>query len=560
MRCLKRGKTRLRSVQAGRGRTGEEGKDGRFGQRERPGSQRHGSNAGKYDDQRGGDGDLGNNMGCNAQGAIRMLAIGMGVGKFYSSCGNDQYNTQQRQEYLPWAACGRTESAIHHCTNCKPFSLTPYLPLLQDAMARWMGMKMDRKYSFEESLDRLAQVAVRVGLGIEPGQTPPQELLISTPIEAMPLVRRITEHAYKAGVTLVSPFIADDECILARYRYGRNESFDTTSVWMADALYAAFKGNAARIAIAGSNPALLADQDPEKIARANKVASQASKPAMEMITRHEINWAIVAAATPEWAALAFPNETPEAGMRKLWDAIFAASRVNTDDPVAAWKEHSENLKKRSKMLNEKSYASLKYRGPGTDFEVGLADDHKWLGGGGKAGNGIKCMQNIPTEEVFTTPHKDRIHGTVRSTKPLSHQGTLIKDIQVRFENGRIVDAKASTGQEAFQRLIDTDEGARRLGEVALVPHSSPISASGLLFFNTLFDENAASHIALGQAYSSCIRGGDELDEAHLAAKGANTSLIHVDWMIGSGEIDIDGITQSGTVEPLMRKGEWATAV
>ncbi len=421
-------------------------------------------------------------------------------------------------------------------------------------------MTTGKKYTFAESLDRLAQVAVRVGLGIEPGQENPQQLLISAPLDAMPLVRLITEHAYKAGATLVTPFISDDACILARYKYGRDESFDTTSTWMSDAIYQAFKGNAARLAIAGANPALLAGQDPAKIARANKVASQASKPAMEMITRHEINWAIVAAATPEWAALAFPNETPEAGVEKLWDAIFTASRVHADDPVAAWKQHSAELKKRSKMLNEKQYASLKYRGPGTDFEVGLADDHKWLGGGGKANNGISCMPNIPTEEVFTTPHKDRVSGTVHSTKPLSHQGTLIKDIVCRFESGRIVDARASEGQEALQRLIDTDEGARRLGEVALVPHSSPISASGLLFFNTLFDENAASHIALGQAYSSCIKGGDAMTEEQLAAKGANTSLIHVDWMIGSGEVDVDGITQSGSAEPLMRKGEWVTAV
>jgi aminopeptidase len=418
----------------------------------------------------------------------------------------------------------------------------------------------EKKYTFIESLDRLAQVAVHVGLGIEPGQTPSQELLISAPIEALALVRLITEHAYKAGVVLVSPHFYDDECIVARYKFARDESFDTTAVWFADGLYAAFKGNAARLSISGGNPALLAGQDQSKIARVSKVSSTASKPAMEMITRHDINWGIVASATPEWAALVFPDDAPEKALGKLWDAIFAASRVHADDPVAEWKRHSQQLKLRSKMMNGKNYAALRYTGPGTDLEIGLADDHKWLGGGGKANNGISCMPNIPTEEIFTTPHKDRVNGTVRSTKPLSHQGTLIKDIEVRFEAGRIVDAKASEGQEAFQRLIATDEGARRLGEVALVPHSSPISASGLLFFNTLFDENAASHIALGQAYSSCIRGGDEMDGEQLAAKGANTSLLHVDWMIGSGEVDVDGVTKDGTMEPLMRKGEWVTAV
>jgi aminopeptidase len=207
-------------------------------------------------------------------------------------------------------------------------------------------------------------------------------------------------------------------------------------------------------------------------------------------------------------------------------------------------------------MNEKRYAALHFRGPGTDLRVGLADDHLWMGGGTQAGTGAYCIPNMPTEEVFTTPHKDRVEGTVTSTKPLSHQGTLIEKIAVRFEGGRVVDAKASRGQEVLQRMIDTDDGARRLGEVALVPHSSPIASSGLLFLNTLFDENAASHIALGQAYSTCLKNGDQLTPEELAARGANESLIHVDWMIGSSEIDLDGITATGSAEPLMRKGEW----
>jgi aminopeptidase len=207
-------------------------------------------------------------------------------------------------------------------------------------------------------------------------------------------------------------------------------------------------------------------------------------------------------------------------------------------------------------MNEKRFSYLQYRGPGTDFKLGLSDDHLWLGGGTTAGNGYYCIPNMPTEEVFTTPHKDRAEGTVTATKPLSHQGTMIEGIQVRFAEGRIVEAKATRGQEVLQRLIDTDEGARRLGEVALVPHSSPIAASGMLFFNTLFDENAASHIALGQAYSSCLKDGDTMTPEELAAHGANDSLIHVDWMIGSGQLDIDGITATGAIEPLMRQGEW----
>jgi aminopeptidase len=208
------------------------------------------------------------------------------------------------------------------------------------------------------------------------------------------------------------------------------------------------------------------------------------------------------------------------------------------------------------MLNTKRFSALHFKGPGTDLTVGLADDHLWAGGGTTAGNGVYCQPNIPTEECFTTPHKDRVSGIVRASKPLSHQGTLIENIAVRFEDGRIVEATATAGEDVLNRLISTDDGARRLGEVALVPHSSPIAQSGVLFWNTLFDENAASHIALGQAYSTCLIDGEKMDAEQLAARGANASLIHVDWMIGSGEMDVDGIDKDGKAEPLMRSGEW----
>jgi aminopeptidase len=319
----------------------------------------------------------------------------------------------------------------------------------------------------------------------------------------------------------------------------------------------AFKSGAARLAIAGANPMLLSNEDPEKVGRANRAVSIAYRPALELITRHEINWTIVASATPAWAAAMFPDVDPDAALTKLWNAIFKTSRVDSDDPVSAWKTHDATLQKRAAFMNEKRYSALHYRGPGTDFRLGLAHDHLWMGGGTIAGNGLYCIPNIPTEEVFTTPHKDRADGTVRASKPLSYQGTMIEGIEVRFEKGRIVQVRATRGQEVLEKLLDTDDGARRLGEVALVPHSSPIAHSGLTFLNTLFDENAASHIALGQAYTSCLRDGDKLSPEELAAKGANDSLIHVDWMIGSGELDIDGITASGAPEPLMRRGEWA---
>lgn len=406
--------------------------------------------------------------------------------------------------------------------------------------------------SFDLKLDKLAEVAIRVGLGLKPDQ----ELVMTASLDALPLARRITEQAYRAGASLVTTLYADDEATLMRYRFAPDASFDHAAKWLYDGMGAAFRSGAARLAIAGANPSLLSSEDPDKVGRANRAVSQAYRPALELITRHEINWTIVAAATPAWAASVFPNYSSDTALAALWEAIFDISRINNDDPVAAWKLHDAGLQQRAARLNEKRYAFLHYTGPGTDFRLGLADGHLWMGGGTTAGNGLYCIPNIPTEEVFTTPHKDRADGTVSATLPLSHQGTMIEGIQVRFEQGRIVEARATRGQEVLEKLIDTDEGARRLGEVALVPHSSPIARRGQVFFNTLFDENAASHIALGQAYTSCLRDGDRLTPEELAARGANSSLIHVDWMIGSSRLDIDGITASGVAEPLMRQGEW----
>jgi aminopeptidase len=406
--------------------------------------------------------------------------------------------------------------------------------------------------NFEEKLDRLAEVAVKSGLGLAPGQ----QLVMTASVDALPLVRRITEHAYEAGASLVTTLFTDDQSALLRYRYAPDASFDTAAGWLYDGMATAYRNGAARLAITSANPSLLSKEDPEKVSRANRALSMAYRPALELITRHDINWTIVSAGTPVWAAAMFPELPADEALAKLWNAIFAASRADQADPVAAWKTHDEKLHAWAARLNDKRYAALHFKGPGTDLKVGLADDHLWLGGGTRAGNGNYCIPNMPTEEVFTTPHKDRVDGTVRSTKPLSYQGTLIEGIEVRFADGKIAEAHAAQGEIVLQRMIETDDGARRLGEVSLVPNSSPISASGLLFLNTLFDENAACHIALGQAYSTCLINGDKLTPAELAARGANESLIHVDWMIGSGAIDVDGIPADGTAEPVLRKGEW----
>ncbi|MDD1530810.1 aminopeptidase [Bradyrhizobium sp. WBOS7] len=402
-------------------------------------------------------------------------------------------------------------------------------------------------------LDRLAEVAVKVGLGLRPGQ----DLLLTAPAIALPLVRRIAVHAYKAGAGIVTPILSDEEMTLARYRHGHDSSFDRAAGWLYEGMAKAFSENTARLAIVGDNPMLLSGEDPSKVARASKANSMAYQPALEKIVNFDTNWNIIAYPSPSWAKQVFPNDPEEIAVGKLADAIFAASRVDREDAMANWTSHNAVLRERTNWLNGQRFRALQYSGPGTDLTIGLADGHEWEGGASLSKNGISCNANIPTEEVFTTPHCRRVYGHVVSSKPLSYQGTLIDNIAVRFEDGKIVDAKASRGAEVLNKVLDTDEGARRLGEVALVPHSSPISQSGLLFYNTLFDENAASHIALGQCYSKCFVNGAQLTPQQIAAQGGNQSLIHIDWMIGSAETDIDGILPDGSKVPVFRKGEWA---
>lgn len=402
-------------------------------------------------------------------------------------------------------------------------------------------------------LDRLAEVAIKIGLNLQPGQ----DVLLTAPAVALPLVRQIAEHAYKAGAGLVTPFFSDEAVTLARYRFGHDNSFDRAAGWLYKGMSKAFAANTARLAIVGDNPMLLSGEDPGKVARASKANSVAYQPALEKIVNFDVNWNIIAYPSASWAKQVFPDDEEDVAVAKLADAIFAASRVDTDNAVAAWTKHNAVLRERTEWLNGQRFSALHYTGPGTDLTIGLADGHEWEGGASTAKNGIICNANIPTEEVFTTPHCRRVDGHVVSSKPLSYQGSLIDNIAVKFEEGRIVEAKASRGEEVLNKVLDTDEGARRLGEVALVPHSSPISKSGLLFFNTLFDENAACHIALGQCYSKCFVDGGRLTPEQIAAQGGNKSLIHIDWMIGSDRLDIDGIHADGRRVPVFRKGEWA---
>ena len=406
----------------------------------------------------------------------------------------------------------------------------------------------------ENKIDKLANLAVKRGVGLQKGQN----LLITAPIESLPLVRKIAEHAYKEGASIVTPLFTDSDITLSRFKYAPDESFDSATDWLFNGMGEAFDNNTARMAIAGDDPMLLSQMDPDKVSRANKAMAKAYKPARERITEFKINWNIVSWPGSAWASRVFPELPLDEAIVKLADAIFDASRASVDDPIQAWDDHNEKLRIKTNWLNEKNFAALQYNGPNTNLRVGLADEHEWMGGASKAQNGIICNPNIPSEEVFTTPHAHKVDGTVSSTKPLSYQGTLIDNIKVTFKDGKIIEAHASKGEEVLQKVLKSDEGASRIGEVALVPHSSPISQSGIIFYNTLFDENAASHIALGQCYSKCFKGELDLSKEEISNRGGNSSMIHIDWMIGSDQIDVDGIDHSGNSVPIFRKGEWVS--
>jgi aminopeptidase len=317
-----------------------------------------------------------------------------------------------------------------------------------------------------------------------------------------------------------------------------------------------YKNGEAELAISSFDPDLYNGIDPERVAISRKTLLQE---VWEPLQKYEnlTNWCVVAVSTPAWARKVFPELPEEQAVEKLWEAIFRVCRIDVPDPVGAWEKHIQKLILYKDYLTAKRYTALHYRAPGTDLTVGLPENHVWMGAQESFKNGVTCTVNLPTEEVFTLPHKDQANGVVTVSRPLNHMGSLIEDFTIRFENGRAANFSARKGEEDLRRLIETDENAGRLGEVALVPNNSPISQSNILFYNTLFDENAASHIALGSAYRNTIKGGEDMTDEEFAASGGNKSLIHVDFMIGSAEMDIDGICVDGSVEPVMRAGEWA---
>ena len=412
-----------------------------------------------------------------------------------------------------------------------------------------------------ESLDAYSDLVVKVGLNLRAGQ----RLLIIGPLanggaslEAAPLVRRIAVSAYRAGAPLVEVLWGDEELLLLRFQHAPRESFGQFSEWLPRTLLEHVQHDHAVLSVYANDPDHLKDQNPGLITEVQQATSRAVREFREQISRNQINWTVVAAAGARWAAKVFPETAPARQVDLLWDAIGKLCRLDQGDPIAAWERHLASLAARRDLLNAKRYTSLNYTGPGTALTIGLPDGHTWVAGRSYSQSGIEFAPNLPTEEVFTIAHRNHVQGTVRSTKPLSYGGTLIEGFALRFEDGRVVNSSAERGDDVLRRLIDTDDGAGRLGEVALVPHSSPISQSGRLFYNTLFDENAASHVALGSAYKFTLEGGEAMDDDTFARAGGNRSAVHVDFMIGSGELDIDGVLPTGSSEPLMRRGEWTT--
>ncbi|MCA1029499.1 aminopeptidase [Bacillus timonensis] len=407
--------------------------------------------------------------------------------------------------------------------------------------------------NFEQLLEKYADLAVRVGVNVQEGQT----LLVNAPISTADYVRKITKKAYEAGAKHVYVEWSDEEVTRLKYDLAPSEAFTEFPTWKAKGFEQIAEDGGAFLSVIASNPDLLKGVDPDRIAAANKTAGEATQKYRQYIQSDKVAWSIVAVPSEAWATKVFPDVPTEEAIQKLWDAIFMSTRINQEDPVQAWREHNATLQTKEQYLNSKKYKKLHYKAPGTDLTIELPEKHLWIGGGSVSERGADFVANMPTEEVFTVPQKDGVNGHVSSTKPLSYGGNLIENFTLTFENGRIVDVKAEKGEETLKRLVETDEGAHYLGEVALVPHDSPISNSNIIFFNTLFDENASNHLAIGNAYAFCIEGGKTMSKDELAKEGANSSITHVDFMIGSADMDIDGITADGTVEPVFRKGNWA---
>jgi len=407
--------------------------------------------------------------------------------------------------------------------------------------------------NFEENLNKYAELLVKTGINIQKGQT----LVINSPIKGSDFVKKIAKQAYEAGAKNVHVEYSDEDLSLIKYMNAPNEAFKEYPKWKADGFAQMASDNYAFLSLSGSNPDLFKNVDPEKIAAANKAHGEAMAVFRKHISNSTVSWCVAAIATKEWSQKVFPDSRPQEAQMKLWDNIFQATRADTAEPVKAWNEHLEELNKKLTFLNNNPIQSLHYVGKGTDLVVELPKNHIWMGGGEDNAKGVYFIANMPTEEIFTMPLKTGVNGYVSSTKPLSYGGNLIDHFTLTFKDGRIVDFSAKEGYEALAKLIKTDEGSHYLGEVALVPHDSPVSNTNIIFYNTLFDENASCHFAIGSAYPTNIEGGAHMSDDELEAHGVNTSISHVDFMVGSPEINIEATMINGEKKMILEKGNWA---
>lgn len=407
--------------------------------------------------------------------------------------------------------------------------------------------------TFEQKLAAFAELAVKVGVNIQPGQ----HLLINTSVETLPFTRLVVQQAYKAGAGRVHVQLTDDVISRAFYEGAAEAEFEKYPKWIVAQRDELIENKGALLWIDAQDPDLLAGIPVERIVAQQKAGGEALHNYRQAVMSDQIAWSIVAVPSEKWAAKVFPHLPEEERMNAMWEAIFKTVRVGEGDAVALWREHVANLEKRATQLNDKRFKKLHYKAPGTDLTIELPKAHIWASGSSKTPQQTTFIANMPTEEVFTLPAKFGVNGYVSNTKPLVYQGNIIDGFTLTFENGKIVKAEAKVGQQLLEQLIANDEGSSYLGEVALVPHASPISASNILYYNTLFDENASNHLAIGEAYPTCYDGARDFTKEQRKEHGINTSITHEDFMIGSADMDIDGEHYDGTIEPVFRKGEWA---
>lgn len=405
----------------------------------------------------------------------------------------------------------------------------------------------------EEQLKQYAALLVKVGMNVQQDQ----RVFIRATVDAKDFVHLVVEAAYEVGASDVKVQYTDDKLTQLNFKYRSKESFEVVPQYLVDERMDYANDYAAQLALISSSPENLKDADSDKVSANMKAYGTAFKDYMKMMQSDQFSWTVAAYPSKDWAKLVFPELDEDKAFEKLLDAILDSVRMNSENPVEAWTAHNDNLHSKADYLNNKKYAALRYKAPGTDLEVGLPEGHIWCGASSINKDGTQFMANMPTEEVFTVPHKDKVNGYVSSTLPLSYGGNIIDNFKLTFKDGKVVDYTAETGQDILEGLLNTDDAAKYLGEVALVPHDSPISNSKILYYNTLFDENASCHLALGSAYPFCLEGGKELDESGLAQAGLNNSITHEDFMIGSAEMNIYGVTKDGNEEEIFVNGNWA---